>query len=204
MPQFPVVIRLLALAALLSACASQPPQSGRPLDWASQQQQLTKLDNWTLSGKVAVSSERGANTARLRWIQRQDDLDLKLSGPVGMQQVTVQRRGEQLTLLRNGRVESIAGGEELFVEEFGWSLPLDYLPWWLRGLPAPQTEPTATRFVDGHLQSLQQAGWNVEYLDYQTVEDYWLPRSIGFSRDQVKGKILLKQWEIPQEAEPGD
>ena len=75
---------------------------------------------------------------------------------------------------------------------------MDYLPWWLRGLPAPQLPADRSELDGGRLALLEQAGWTVEYAEYQWVEELQLPRTIRFRREGVEGKILLKSWLLHQ------
>ena len=143
---------------------------------------------------MAVKYTDGADSARLRWRQAADDLEMILSGPGGFKQATLIRENDQLSLLRDGQWQPLNQWEDPLASEFGWSLPLDYLPWWLRGLPAPQLPAGRSEFEMGRLSLLVQAGWTVEYPEYQWVQGRQLPRTIRFHRDDVEGKILLKEW----------
>jgi outer membrane lipoprotein LolB len=183
----------LALLLVFAGCASQAP---RPeTSWNLHQASLTALEDWSFSGKLAVRTASGADTASLRWRQRQNELELTVSGPVGFKQATLLRENNQLSLLQNGERRLLAPGEDPLLREFGWSLPLELMPWWLRGLPAPGRP--ARRDIDGgRLRLLEQAGWTLEYTDYQWVDGRQLPRVIRFARDDVNGKILLKKWTL--------
>jgi outer membrane lipoprotein LolB len=185
----------LLLAALVAGCAYTPRQEahGGP-DWETHRSALADLDTWSFSGRVAVKTPRGADTARLSWRQQADDLEMTLSGPVGFKQATLVRENDVLSLLRNGERQPVDPRDDAIEREFGWRMPLDYLPWWLRGLPAPQLPAVRREIASGRLQLLEQAGWTVEYPDYQWVEGRQLPRTIRFRRDGVEGKILLKEW----------
>jgi outer membrane lipoprotein LolB len=185
----------LVLAALIVGCAGQAPREvTTDTDWDSHSAALADMKNWSFSGRVAVKTGQSADTARLQWRQRADDLELTLSGPAGFREATLVRADRHLTLLRNGEPQPIDSQDDLLQREFGWSLPLDYLPWWLRGLPAPQLPAGRREISAGRLTLLEQAGWTVEYPDYQWVQGWQLPRTIRFQRDEVQGKILLKDW----------
>jgi outer membrane lipoprotein LolB len=182
-------------AALLAGCVSPAPA---PTDkvWNQHRAEISELQHWSFSGKLALRSSRGADSARLRWVQTGEEIELELSGPVGFKQVRLVTRGEQTRLFRDGQWQSLDSTERSLEEQLGWSLPLDYLPWWLRGLPAPQV-PVGELLLDaGRLTRLQQAGWQVDYAAYQTVHAHSLPRTILFRREDVEGKILLKQWSL--------
>lgn len=185
----------ILVAVLLAGCAAQAPREAViDQDWETHRRALASLENWSFSGRVAVKSTNGADSARLRWRQVADDLEMTVSGPGGFKQATLIRENNRLSLLRDGRRVPLDPQEDPLASEFGWSLPLDYLPWWLRGLPAPQLPAGRSKLERGRLSLLVQAGWTVEYPEYQWVQGRQLPRTIRFHRDDVEGKILLKDW----------
>lgn len=187
---------LLSLSLLVGGCATAPEQAPATVDWPQHRAGLAALDSWAFSGKIALKTARGADTASLEWRQSRDDLEFTLSGPVGIKEATLIREQDQLSLLRNGERTRLEPGDDPLYREFGWSLPLDYLPWWLRGLPYPDLPAQRSEVSEGHLALLEQAGWRLEYPDYQWVDGRLLPRVIRFSRDDVSGKILLKRWTL--------
>ena len=188
-------LRLLLICGLLVGCATESRVIGTG-DWQTHQQQLTALVDWRASGRVALSSPGRSESARLTWIQQAQDIELTLSGPVGIKQATLSRRDGTLVLMRNGRRETLEDVDAALAAEFGWTLPLNHLPWWLRGLPAPNIEPSEVVLDRGLLKTLHQDGWQLEYLEYQNVNGRQLPRSLRFRRDQLQGKLLLKQWTV--------
>ncbi len=181
----------LLLIALLGACASTPTPDS---DWNLHREQLAALESWTFNGRIAVRTTEGGDTASLRWQQQRDDISMTLAGPMGMKQTTLLREGGRLSLQQGDQTLPLLPGDDPLQREFGWSLPLDYLPWWLRGLPAPG--PSREALANGRLSSLEQAGWRLDYADYQAVDGIQLPRIIRFERDEVSGKILLKNWSL--------
>ena len=191
----PRYIAAIVLSALLAGCAAQPSQE--PLEepgWETHSERLAAVTQWSFSGRIVVRTAQGADSARLKWQQRWHDIEMELSGPVGLKRTTLLREGGRLSLLQDGEWQRLDPGQDPLLQSFGWSLPLDYLPWWLKGLPAPLPAPTGRELAEGRLTRLVQAGWTLEYADYQWVDGYPLPRSIRFQREGVEGKILLKNW----------
>jgi outer membrane lipoprotein LolB len=183
----------VGLALCLASCATQPEHS-TDVPRGEQHRSLIAIERWSFSGRVAVKTETGADTARLSWRQQADDLEMTLSGPVGLKRTTLVREDNVISLLHDGRREALSPDDDPLRREFGWSLPLDYLPWWLRGLPAPAPSPSRSQLEAGRLTLLEQAGWTLEYPEYQWVDGHQLPRTIRFQREGVEGKILLKNW----------
>lgn len=188
------------LLLLITGCATAPQTApvGASLEWNEHSAALAAIEAWSFSGKIALKTRHGADSASLKWRQVRDDLEFTVSGPVGLKQATLVREQDRLSLLRNGERRPLAAGDDPLLQEFGWSLPIDYLPWWLRGLPNPEQPAQRREISEGHLALLEQAGWTVEYPDYQWVDGRLLPRVIRFSREDVTGKILLKQWILEQ------
>ncbi len=192
MPRVAACFFLIVLHGVLAGCASvSTPDT---IDWRQHRDRVTALEDWAFSGRIAVRTEAGGDTASLRWQQAQDDFAMTLSGPMGLKQATLLREGGTLSLLRDGERRPLPPEDDLLRSEFGWRLPTDYLPWWLRGLPAPG--PARQQLTDGRLAWLEQAGWRIEYSEYRDVENTSLPRVIRFQRADVSGKILLKQWTL--------
>ncbi len=186
------VTTCLLLLALLNGCAGTPAlDSG---EWTEHRDAVGALQNWGFSGRIAVSTQAGGDTASLRWQQRRDNFAMTLSGPMGLKEATLLREEGELILLRNGERRRLAPEDDLLRAEFGWRLPLDYLPWWLRGLPAPG--PARQQLADGRLAWLEQDGWRIEYAEYRDIDNTRLPRVIRFQRADVSGKILLKRWTL--------
>ncbi len=197
MPRYTEMARSLpvvALVLLLGACATPPPLPPGATTFEDHRSQLMALEHWSFSGRVAIKTATSADSASLKWRQRGDDLEMTLAGPVGIKEATLTRRDGQLALLRNGERQPLDPYDDPLATEFGWSLPLAYLPFWLRGLPAPDIPVAQRELSDGRLSQLSQAGWDLEYTEYQDVNGRALPRRIRFSRAEVSGKILLKEW----------
>ena len=121
---------------------------------------------------------------------------LELSGPVGLGQIVLERSNGRGRILREGQWQDMENFSSALQSELGWPIPLQLLPWWLRGLPAPEPLATQLDVIDERLASLQQDDWHLQFSRYMPVADTSLPARIEFSRDDVSGKLLLKQWDI--------
>jgi len=187
---------LAAMLAVLAGCATAPREPIATADWQSHREMVAAITDWSFSGKLAISTPQGTESARLRWSQHGDDLQLEVSGPIGIKQVIFVRENSRLRVFEARQWRELTAQEATLEAQLGWPLPLDLLPWWLRGVPAPQPLVTAMAISNGHLQQLEQAGWILEYSSYQQVDDVVLPGKLLFRRGEVKGKILFKQWKL--------
>lgn len=186
------------LLALLTGCAGQPSFEEAPQDWQSRSDQLAALSHWTASGKVALRRADAAESANLRWQQRGEEAQLKLSGPLGVGATTATTRGDLLRIERGDTpLEIDTTSPEQMIRHFGWNLPLASLPFWLKGLPSPHfpIEQQHWDETQPRLQHLQQDGWMIHYEQYGAFEQYQLPTRIRVLRDDTRVKLILKRWQ---------
>jgi outer membrane lipoprotein LolB len=189
---------LAVVLAILAGCATAPREPLVTAHWQSHRERVAAIPDWSFSGKLAITTAQGTETARLRWSQQGEDLQLEVSGPIGINQIIFVREDSQLRVFEDKQWRSLTVEEASLEQQLGWPLPLDLLPWWLRGVPAPLPAATDMEISDGRLQQLDQAGWNLEYSRYQQVDEVVLPGMLLFQRGEVKGKILFKQWTLNQ------
>lgn len=89
-----------------------------------------------------------------------------------------------------------ASAENLMESQLGWSLPVSNLLWWVRGLPAPDSAYQLQLNDDSLAHRLEQDGWQLEYVRYQTLEnDTRLPERIQLQGPQLQLTLLVKQWQ---------
>ncbi|MEH6472778.1 MAG: lipoprotein insertase outer membrane protein LolB, partial [Halopseudomonas sp.] len=174
---------LMALGCLaLFGCSSQSPRPPAPPEqsWNQHQQQLLPLTEWQILGKIRIQTDNDDLAANLNWSQQQDHYRIYIAGPFGQGAVNIEgseQAGISLDIKDKGHYQA-ASPEQLLNQQLGWNVPVSLIPYWIRGLPAPQSDHTKTLDPDNRLQQLQQAGWTINYLDYQTDELLHLPRKI--------------------------
>ncbi|MEM0953154.1 MAG: lipoprotein insertase outer membrane protein LolB [Pseudomonadota bacterium] len=185
----------LSLVMILTACSLTPSEQQVPTEVSLKR--LTDTQAFGVGGRISLQTLNSADTAALRW--RQDapgQVVLTLSGPLGLQRTRLEQRGDQIFLQQDGKMRRYDPQQALYSQGFEWALPLAELSWWLRGLAAPDQPSTATH-DRGQLVHLAQSGWSLDFEEYQRVDSLMLPRRIRFYREQVSGKILLKDWTLP-------
>ncbi len=203
--RFRTWVRFLALVSLvlLGACASQTMAPSDAGDWDSQATQLSKLDQWRAVGKLALRSAEQSETAAFDWQQQGNWTELALSGPVGLNATRLSSDGSNLIVERDGSTSiydiSTPGAIQ---RSTGWDLPLNALPYWLRGLPQPDQEPIEQSVSGGHLHHLSQLGWDVTYEGYSQVDsDQYgstiLPTRIILTRAATRLRLIIRRWQLP-------
>jgi outer membrane lipoprotein LolB len=182
---------VLFVLSLLSgvACTSLPERG--PVD-----------GGFHLRGKLGVVQGDESFSARFLWRQERADFTIDLWGPLG--QGHLQLSGSERYLeLRDGDGAVISAGspEDVMDRHLGWSLPLDVLPQWVRGKPAPNLPVTArTEDAQGRLAAFTQLGWAVELERYQVVAQGTaataLPHRVTARRGNERVRLAISDWEI--------
>ena len=187
--------------ALLAGCSSFGSREsveghGNPAQWREHKQQLTGLDGWQINGKIGIRSPKDSGSGTLFWLQRQDYYDIRLSGPLGRGAARLTGRPGKVSLevANQGRFDA-ATPETLLEEQLGWKLPVSHLSWWVRGLPAPDSKSRLSLDADSRLATLEQDGWQVEYLSYAQQNGYWLPERIKLHGSDLDVTLVIKEWQ---------
>ena len=190
---------------LLNGCSTLFPRTQQPfnpnLSWKHRYHELNQMNQWNLQGSIAVHTPKKSFTAHLIWQQKSEgNYSITLFGPLGMN--TVQITGSQgLFTLRTSSNQTLTAKspEQLLFQELGWNLPLSNLYYWVRGLPAPSKQAILSWDAYHHVQTLQQARWQIRYLDYQSVGKNDLPTKITLQNDFISLRIAIHSWEVSAE-----
>ncbi|MEE4626167.1 lipoprotein insertase outer membrane protein LolB [Pseudomonas alliivorans] len=192
---------VFSLIALLAGCAGLTSREsvqgkGDSAQWREHKQQLSSLDGWQINGKVGIRAPKDSGSGTLFWLQRQDYYDIRLSGPLGRgaARLTGRPGAVALEVANQGRYEAKTP-EELLQNQLGWRLPVSHLVWWVRGLPAPDSKSQVTLDGDSRLASLDQDGWQVEYLSYVEQNGYWLPERVKLHGQDLDVTLVIKDWQ---------
>ena len=182
---------------LLAACASRPPAGpAGPADAAA----LMALEHWQVSGKVGLRQNGTGNSARLDWQQSGAAYTISLNGPLGLGAIRIEGDADGVTVTNKEGTHQAASPEALIERLSGWQIPVSELVYWVRGLPAPELPVLATEMAHGRLQRLSQAGWQIEYREYQWADGLLLPAKIVLERPQTRLTLLLKHWQTGAES----
>lgn len=195
--------RVLApvLALLLAACAAGPRIKMQPADTAllarqaEREQQLAAHDAWTLQARLGVSSARDSGSGSLEWMRRGEHFRFAMHAPVtGKTWVLSGDAGH--ARLEGLREQAIDGDDAagLLERELGWQVPVTELAYWARGARAPGAAAEVRFRADGLPAEIDQAGWKVEYLDYDLARAPPLPSKVFASRGDTRVRLAIREW----------
>ncbi len=183
----------LLLTALLAACAGQPTEIEHA-GWDETRAELEQLKYWRTRGKAGLRSPERSESANLIWSQQDENSTVYLSGPLGMQNVTVRSDGRNIEV-RNGDDTQRwdLSDPQVMLEPTTWGLPIDALRFWIKGIPAPG-EVDSLQVEGGVLASLQQLGWQVDYSEHRYFGPYRLPTRMEIRRGDNSVRLILREW----------
>ncbi|WP_237054941.1 lipoprotein insertase outer membrane protein LolB [Microbulbifer sediminum] len=198
--QFPFPhLATVLVALLLGACAGQQG-TGLPVPGTGSQP-VEQLQSFTIAGKLGVRSPTDNGSANINWQQQSDsNYRIHLSGPLGAGATVITGNPGSVSLKRGSEPPMRASNPaQLTQQMLGWPLPVREMFYWVRGLPAPGGSAGEKRDTAGQLQALQQAGWQLEFSDYQRVGRYTLPTRIKARTNQAAGPVkvtlVIKEWQ---------
>ncbi len=204
---------LIALALLALAGCARPSiesdASARAV-WEAQQQLLRGVDRWDLHARAALRVEGGAYQVGIRWRRGPGLFTLLLEAPFGQGVIRIDSLpfgGYELGL-PDGQRFAGDSPDVLLEEVTGWSLPVNGLEYWIRGLPHPGSDYRHRSNRDGRARWIRQDDWSIDYIDYFADNDATnagLPRRIDLERRQIRLKLVIERWQAAElDATPSD
>lgn len=188
------------LALSVTACAPvrlRPDQSGLEVQ-ARREAALAHREQWSLRGRLAVSDGRDGGSGVLSWSQQGARFRFELNAPVTGKTWLLSGNGDHATLegLRDATLHG-PDATTLLRDALQWQLPVGELTWWVRGLRAPGARGDLQLRADGLPARIEQAGWRVDYLDYDTSVQPPMPRKLFAERGQYRVRLVVQQWTLP-------
>lgn len=187
-------------AWLLGGCASAPELI--PLeyigadDWLQRQSALRQVRDWSLDGRVSVSTEDRGWYAGLDWRQSGPDYHLELRGPLGQGRLWIDGNDDSVRAVAgDGTVHNGETPEQLLAQAYGWQLPISGLRYWVRGLPDPALAIEEIGLDSlGRLALLRQGGWHIVFPAYQDRPGVDLPEKITVEGYGLRLRLVIDQW----------
>jgi outer membrane lipoprotein LolB len=192
----PIATGLLAL--LISACSSIAPPAGSNDNWNRHSRQLQALDHWQLRGRVNVRYYDENHTPRIQWQQMGEQYHIRLWGTFNAGNTEIEGRPGRVVMEQDGEVLRAESPEDLILQQLGYELPVSYLEYWIKGLPAPEGEADLQFDELNQLLAINQQGWTVQYSDMRQYGEVALPRRVEVFRlnDEVRLRFVGLDWTL--------
>ncbi len=171
--------------------------------WALHRARVEAVSSWRLEGKVSIRRGDRLWRAGLNWLHDQNSDRMKLLGPGGRELVRLSGRSDGAHARDSkGRVYRAETFEELAAELLGAEVPVFGLRYWVVGVPDPGSKIKSMRIdQNGRIEALEQDGWGVRYLSYQTtpslsLRTIELPSLLVLTRDDLKITVAANRWKL--------
>jgi len=202
------LLPLLLLAQLLALAGCAVPQT-RPVPddnriaWQQRLSKLNDLGNWDLRARIAVRVGDDGGQANLHWQHQGQGNDMRLVGAWGKGLLRLSFNHDSAELIDEyGQTATGPDAAELLYRATGWIVPVSSLNAWMAGRPVGDTaRTTLDRY--GRLERMTEAGWRIEYQEYQQVGRWELPRKMKLSQlAEVDGqrlvtlRLVVSQWQV--------
>ena len=94
-------------------------------------------------------------------------------------------------------MQSVVRDLQLALQVLGWDLPLEGLPYWVRGLEWPGAATAHETFDEqGRPKQLSQAGWHISYLDWAPAGVAGLPSKLDLRGERLRMRLLIEKWSV--------
>ncbi len=144
-----------------------------------------------LSGRLAARYGSEAFSGNIAWRHARSADEMLITSALGAGIARIVRQGDSVVLTTAEPREYRAADAQALTEEvLGFRVPLAGLADWVRGRPSTDSPASAEYAPDGRLLSLQQEGWNVEYLDYQDQR----PTRLRLTYPGIELRLAISEW----------
>lgn len=195
---FSAIVLLISGILGISGCATVPAPSQQPTTSSVNQQHLATLANiktFSLKGRLGVVTNPRGFSGGIDWQHQINKDNIDVFSPVGGKVANIVKTPDGVTLTeQGGRSVKAKDAETLTEATLGWRLPLEGLSDWALGKPTASRIDAATWNEQGHLTTLKQDGWDIEYENYAENAGYFLPGKIILKSEKVNLKLLVDKW----------
>ena len=194
----PIIPLLILLAFVLSGCAQAPVEKRVTPSWDTRRDELMRLENWDLKGRIGVRTQNESGSGSLLWTQRRDMFDIRVIAPLSGRAYELSGGAGSVTLRTPDRNTLQAeDAETLLRQTEGWYFPVSELVYWIRGLPAPALQVDSLLLdEENRVSALNQGGWSIHYKRYIGVEGTSMPGRLDLENEHVRVRLSVREWNL--------
>ncbi|MEM7082554.1 MAG: lipoprotein insertase outer membrane protein LolB [Pseudomonadota bacterium] len=190
-------------------CQSLPADPDTPLSYAQRARLLDSLAAYEASGRLSFTTQTERQSASFSLVVDGKTQRLQLSGPFGVGAVRIETANGRGRLISARHGDIVLDNVERELNNLlGYPVPIDAIRYWALGLPQPGVPADPVRAEAGRLlQTLTQAGWRVEFEQYQPVyveasvsnrprSRVDMPRKVRLHSADVRILMVFRDWAL--------
>jgi len=196
----------LLLLSTLSGCSilDTPPKDttldSAHYNWVNTKQDIQQQTHWSLIGKIGIRTPEDSLTIAInKWTQENDNFEIDLSSTFfGLGASTLEGNSQFLTLTESGEAPiSSEQPNDLMESALGFPLPITYLSYWVKGLPAPGLISKIKFNEQGLPSTIRQHHWQLDFSNYHLENGIPLPGKIKLKQNNTRIILAIKKWTLP-------
>lgn len=187
--------------AMITAGCSLSPQSKleMPLAQNEREAKIQQLVNFSIDASISVKAPSDSITGSLQWHQQGPNYRAAMSSLIGLSIFELETTATGAKVVADGKTHYGESAAELLNYLSGWSLPIEDMPLWVRGLPSHSSQQVQRDSL-GRVQSFmlidsQQRSWQVTYTEF-FADSLSLPRKITLQSTDSRLKLVIREWTI--------
>jgi outer membrane lipoprotein LolB len=167
----------------LSACSWLPAAQDDDAQAMQSERARSAQQAWTLKARVQTPDQR----ASMRWRQTNQSFDVLLRGPFGFGSLRLHGTPQRVEI-DDGETLTISTDpvQEIW-QRSGIYVPIDAMPYWIRGLPAPSEPAILQRNLAGRVVTVDA---------YQLLDGVSFPYEINLERERWSLSLEIRKWQI--------
>lgn len=164
--------------------------------------QVSELNIWTISGKIAFINNKKRQSATFYW--HNDALKkierLNLSTVFGINVLELKRDENNFTLNLDDQNYQTQDLDNLIYQLTGLNLPTRAMSYWLKGLPYLPSDNISyhqlTQLPETLTSQYNNKIWQINFTKYHHVGPFQLAKQLTIIQDDLRIKIIIHSWKI--------
>ena len=193
-------VSLFSCVVAISACSLAPPGPVEmPLPQNEREARLQHMQQFSLDASIGVKSTKDSVSGSLEWRQTGNNYQAAMRNVLGLTVFELTNTTTGATVVVDGKTHRGDSAGELLNYLSGWSLPIEEMPLWIRGLPSLSSQ-NLQRDSLGRVQSFtlidsQQRQWQVTYTEF-FADSLSLPRKMTLQSADSRLKLVIREWTL--------
>lgn len=174
-------ICLITFIFILSGCASLFGIADTPP--AIYHKPMYVDESYSIDGRFSINSNHSHEYGNFTWIKKSNNEEMNFNTPLGQTVAKIVIESGIVTLSTKDHTYVGNDVDDMLYDNIGFDLPVNYLHYWVQGLPLPN-EAITKYLSDG----FEQSGWKVEYLEWSNPNH---PHLLKCTNQDLVVKLLI-------------